>query len=172
MAAKEKSTVSSASASTALGDAEVSTGLAFQVQIKTISDRNAREHWRTTYGRKKKQKEAIDQAWSDLQLDHNPVLINMGLPARVRFTRLAPGLLDDDNLTGALKYVRDQIARHLEVDDGPKGPVIWEYSQEKIRRSGPTGYYVLIELRWPRKELISWFRESGCKMSGVAKPTV
>jgi hypothetical protein len=52
------------------------------------------------------------------------------LPVRVTLTRFSPGTvkLDDDNLRGTLKAVRDGIAAWLGVDDG--GPwVRWEYEQ-------------------------------------------
>ena len=49
---------------------------------------------------------------------------------RVVFTRLGPKMLDSDNLAGSAKAVRDEIAAYCGVDDGPKGPLTWEYNQE------------------------------------------
>jgi hypothetical protein len=54
----------------------------------------------------------------------------------VHLTRLAPRELDSDNLVSSLKNVRDAIAKHLRVDDGPKGPVIWSYEYEKTAAYG------------------------------------
>lgn len=71
----------------------------------------------------------------------------MSLPCVVRLTRLSPGTLDDDNLRGALKAVRDGVADRLGVDDrDPR--VTWEYAQERFK--GLKGV-VLLELR-PRAE--------------------
>jgi hypothetical protein len=52
------------------------------------------------------------------------------LPATVTLTRIGKKLLDDDNLQGACKYVRDQIAGGYGIDDG--SPLYrWKYEQEK-----------------------------------------
>ena len=50
-------------------------------------------------------------------------------PLVVTLTRIAPSAirLDDDNLRGALKSVRDGIAAALGVDDGDTKKIIWEY---------------------------------------------
>jgi hypothetical protein len=48
--------------------------------------------------------------------------------------RLSSALCDDDNLQGACKAIRDEIAKLCGVDDGPKGPIKWEYAQEKCKR--------------------------------------
>lgn len=65
------------------------------------------------------------------------------LPAVVRLTRLSAGTLDDDNLRGALKGVRDGCADRLGVaDNDPR--VIWEYAQAKCPRGE---YGVRIEIR-------------------------
>lgn len=64
----------------------------------------------------------------------------------VAITRIGPRKLDDDNLLSACKYVRDQIATMIKVDDG--SPLYtWRYTQridsiygveiEFIRRYGP-----------------------------------
>lgn len=68
----------------------------------------------------------------------------IGLPATVKLTRVAPSNgLDDDNLRGALKSVRDGIADALGVDDrDPR--VTWEYDQ---RRGKPREYAVEVEIR-------------------------
>jgi hypothetical protein len=56
----------------------------------------------------------------------------MKLPATVRLTRIGPKELDDDNLRGALKWVRDTIAKLFEADDADKR-YTWEYAQERRR---------------------------------------
>jgi hypothetical protein len=50
-------------------------------------------------------------------------------PCTVRLTRLARGKLDSDNLQGAFKAVRDEIAAYLRTNDGPKGGIEWVYGQ-------------------------------------------
>jgi len=57
-------------------------------------------------------------------------------PCVVRLTRVAPGTrpLDDDNLRGALKNVRDAVAKWLGIDDGDSR-VTYAYKQER----GPWG---------------------------------
>lgn len=40
------------------------------------------------------------------------------------------GAMDDDNLPGTGKWVRDTIALFLGQDDGPAGPIAWHYAQE------------------------------------------
>jgi len=62
-------------------------------------------------------------------------------PHHVHITRIARGELDTDNLAGACKAVRDEIARWLGVDDGPRGPVTWEVAQTR-----GDGYAVRVEI--------------------------
>ncbi len=60
----------------------------------------------------------------------------------ITLTRVAPRKLDDDNLRGALKAVRDGVADALRVEDNT--PLIhWEYKQEQAKE-----YAVLVEVRW------------------------
>jgi hypothetical protein len=54
-------------------------------------------------------------------------------PYTVMLSRVAPRKLDDDNLRGALKAVRDGVADALGLDD--RHPLIeWHYAQD---RAGP-----------------------------------
>jgi hypothetical protein len=71
-----------------------------------------------------------------------------GLPrvegaTRVRIVREGPRLMDTDNLSGAAKSTRDEVAAWLGVDDGPTGPVTWVVDQ---RKSVGGGYGVEIEI--------------------------
>ncbi len=50
--------------------------------------------------------------------------------AAVLLERISRGKLDDDNLRGALKAVRDEVAAQLGVDDGD-ARVLYEYAQSK-----------------------------------------
>lgn len=50
----------------------------------------------------------------------------------VTLTRVSRGELDDDNLRGALKAVRDEVASWLRIDDrDPR--VRWAYAQERVQ---------------------------------------
>ena len=69
------------------------------------------------------------------------------LPVTVTLTRVAPRMLDDDNLQSAFKGVRDEIARYLGFADNNPG-IRWEYAQ---RRDG-VGKYA-IEVRVERAEV-------------------
>ena len=52
---------------------------------------------------------------------------------RVAFTRISPRALDDDNLRGALKAVRDGVADALGIDDRDSR-VTWSYGQERGKK--------------------------------------
>ena len=48
----------------------------------------------------------------------------------ITLTRIAPRVLDTDNLASAMKAVRDGVADALGVDDG-SSRLTWRYAQEK-----------------------------------------
>ena len=50
-------------------------------------------------------------------------------PVTVTITRVGPRQMDYDNLVSSIKYVRDQVAEMIEVDDGDIG-YQWVYCQE------------------------------------------
>lgn len=59
------------------------------------------------------------------------------IPDVVRFARLAwSGGLDSDALPASMKAIRDECAKQLGVDDGPRGPVQWEYQQARSSKAG------------------------------------
>jgi hypothetical protein len=100
--------------------------------LKTVSLTNQREHWRSRSARAKSQRRAVAAAWprGTWNTDQLPV----GSVLVVTLTRISPRELDDDNLRGALKSVRDQVAACLYLDDRDKR-FVWLYAQEK----GATG---------------------------------
>lgn len=106
-------------------------GARYFIPIKTVTGLNSREHWRTRAARVKAERAAV-------ALIVKPV----PHPCIVRMVRLSTRLCDDDNLQGALKAVRDEIARISGVDDGPTGPIRWVYAQEVCKRGA---YGVVIE---------------------------
>jgi hypothetical protein len=94
------------------------------VPLRTVPGLNAREHFRVRSKRVKKEREAV--AWI-LRSAARPQI-----PCSVILTRVAPSAgVDDDNLVGALKGVRDEIARWLGVDDRNRQQVRYRYAQTR-----------------------------------------
>jgi len=91
--------------------------------IKTVSEANQREHWAVKARRKREQQRDFSIYWKVFRRV-------VELPATITFTRHACNTLDSDNLAGAFKHVRDQLARELNVDDGTE-LITWKYAQEK-----------------------------------------
>lgn len=109
------------------GLAEVHRGgtLVAVVPIRTNGGLNAREHWRARSARVSKEREAT--GWC-LAGKERPIL-----PVTVTMTRTGPSNgLDDDNLAGSCKAVRDAVAKWLGVDDrDPR--VFWRYAQRRAK---------------------------------------
>ncbi len=98
------------------------------IPLRTKSEMNIREHWSISSKRHAMQKLIVKSSCK-------AALHGGLLPCIVRMTRCGRRL-DDDNLRGALKYVRDAIAELLvpgkavgRADDDPG--ITWEYWQEK-----------------------------------------
>jgi hypothetical protein len=93
------------------------------VPIRTGRGLNAREHHYARAKRVKAERNAV--GWL-LNVKTAP-----GGPVRVLLTRVAPSAgLDDDNLQGALKAVRDAVAVWLGRDDADKS-IAWTYAQRR-----------------------------------------
>jgi len=87
--------------------------------ITTVSESNRRDHWRVKAKRAKAQRQMAAM-----------LVPRCCLPCVVTLTRISPRMLDDDNLRGALKHVRDGVADRLGIDDrDPR--VEWRYAQRK-----------------------------------------
>lgn len=56
------------------------------------------------------------------------------LPVVVTMTRCSPGTLDSDGVVGAMKSVRDEIAKWLGVDDADPR-IEWRVEQKKCKRT-------------------------------------
>lgn len=94
------------------------------IQLRTGRGLNDREHFRAHAKRVKKERDAA--AWM-LKSAMKP-----GLPCSVTLTRVAPSNgLDDDNLAGALKGVRDAVAQWIGVDDRDRQTVRYIYGQRR-----------------------------------------
>lgn len=95
-----------------------------EIPLRTSRGQNAREHWRATASRVKSEKGMVYYS-----LRQRGVVMP-DLPCVVTLTRQAPSKgLDSDNLQGALKAVRDEVANWLGVDDGDTKTVRYEYAQ-------------------------------------------
>jgi hypothetical protein len=70
------------------------------------------------------------------------------LPAVVTMTRCSVGTCDDDGAVGAMKSVRDEIAKWLGVDDADQR-ITWLVEQRKVKRADVG---VVIEIREWRRE--------------------
>ena len=103
--------------------------------LRTLGPNGSHGHWTVLARRRKRERMHAAAACPAI-----------ALPCTVRLVRLSAGTLDDDNLRGALKGVRDGCADRLGVDDrDPR--VTWEYAQEAVKRGT---YGVRIEI-WPAR---------------------
>jgi len=104
------------------------------LDILTVSENNSREHWRVRHSRTSSQKEQIRAALNK----HGPEKF---FPCHIHMRRLSPGTMDDDNLPGSMKYIRDAIADYIipgqlpgRADGDPR--LSWSYSQQKTSNKG------------------------------------
>jgi hypothetical protein len=114
---------------------------ALLLPIRTVSETNQREHWAKRHRRRADQRSAT-------LLHLRAMRMRLpSLPVRITLTRVAPRKLDDDNLRGALKAVRDGVADWLELDDADEH-IEWCYAQRRAERPrvGPSQYAV--EVTW------------------------
>lgn len=95
--------------------------------IHTVSEPNVRGHWSARAGRAKDHRSVVG-------LTLRPQLKALGLPVTVLLTRFSSGRLDDDNLRGALKAVRDGVADALGLANDSDPRVTWCYSQTRAKR--------------------------------------
>jgi hypothetical protein len=104
--------------------------------LRTVSEKNTREHWRTRARRVAGQRGMAKIAcWQ-------PCAAFRKTPVTVLLTRVAPQALDDDNVAASLSGVRDGVADALQTND--RDPlVLWRYGQ---RRGRPREYSVLVHL--------------------------
>lgn len=111
----------------------------FDFPCRTVSESNSRDDRWTKAARVKDQRKSA--GWQTrAKVDHRELRHHQ---LTVKLMRVAPSAgLDDDNLRGALKAIRDGVADALGVDDrDPR--VEWKYDQ----RRGPYAVEVTIERR-------------------------
>lgn len=100
------------------------------IRLPSLANESHR-HWRSLVSIAKKQKEAVFYCFRAAGPNRRTPLEDIPpTPLLVTITRVGPTTLDDDNLAAACKYVRDQIAAEVGVDDG--SPLYtWRYEQRK-----------------------------------------
>lgn len=97
----------------------------FSIPIYLPSLANLRLSWRRMARLKKAQRLEVWVAMRGRAIPQPPLIVTI--------TRVGPRALDDDNLASACKYVRDQIAEGVGVDDG--SPLYkWRYRQRADKR--------------------------------------
>lgn len=108
----------------------VPTEATLRIEMALPSAANLREHWRVRAKRVHGQRAAVSLLWRSERMSQQ--IPNRWLHGGLVVTLTRYGRkLDSDNLQGAFKAVRDQVAAELGVDDGDESMVRWEYRQEK-----------------------------------------
>lgn len=122
---------------------EIRLGMWLKSQKSGVSN-----NWRPQAGRSRQLRKRVMHALA--RLDAGIVLHGLqGPPTTIRFTRLAPRTLDDDNLRTAFKPIRDQVCCWLAGDntltakanDSIRSGYAFHYSQQK-----QSAYAVVIEV--------------------------
>lgn len=108
----------------------------FVIPLRAQNSLNARLHHMARWKRNQTEKRMVKFGWltdvPPIQRTALKAAADSGRPITVLLTRGAPGSLDDDNLRGALKTVRDAIAKGiLKRDDGKKAGIKWDYGEER-----------------------------------------
>jgi len=92
-----------------------------------VSRANQRGHWAVTMRREREYSAIL---WASLRRIQG---LQWRLPLSVTFHRVGAKLLDDDNLAGAYKRLRDCVADWLRIDDGDRTAAAWAYTQQTER---------------------------------------
>lgn len=96
--------------------------------IRTYSEANARHgNWMSRWRRAKAIREPVAVSMRAAANAHS---IKPKPPLLIRMTRIGPGKLDSDNISSALKSVRDGVADWLGINDRRDDLVKYEVAQE------------------------------------------
>lgn len=103
------------------------------IPIDLKSEMNVMQHWTAKHRKRKSQIWAVRSAWLALKDK------NVDLPSLIILCRHSPRKLDDDNLVGAFKWIRDAIADLLIPGKAPgqadkSTKLKFEYKQEKSKK--------------------------------------
>lgn len=125
------------------------------VAIRTRRGMNDRECWQARKRRVTAERQAV--AWVLRTVDRPAT------PCTVWLTRIGPSNgLDDDNLAGALKAVRDQVAEWLGVDDKRSDVVRYRYAQRRAREWG-------VEIGFGPPDSTLFAQEPGSRAAEIAQ---
>lgn len=113
--------------------------ITLRLPIHTVSEANVRGHWSARARRAQGHRSIIALAL-------RPQVGSLGLPVCVLLTRKSIKKLDDDNLRGALKAVRDGVADALGLADDSDERVTWLYAQAPAK-PGEHGVEVAVTRR-------------------------
>jgi len=105
------------------------------IPVQVVSEANSRVHWAKRHRRFKDQGNALCAAMYSLAPGRHWEQLGRRSGVLITFTRLGPQKLDDDNLAGAFKGLRDKVASLLDIDDGD-ARLTWVYRQEQNKLSG------------------------------------
>lgn len=112
----------------------------FEIPARLVGESNQREHWAARARRAKTHREC-----GYMYARANRVSVAL-VPCIVRITRIAPRKLDDDNLQGSAKAVRDGLADALGVkDNDPR--VTWLPVEQERGKANQYKVRVQIERR-------------------------
>lgn len=118
--------------------------LEFTIPIKATFTLNSREHWSVRARMRSSERRAVAFAYTSATRSYRDRASlwskSPHIPVRIALTRIGPRFLDSDNVQGALKAIRDEVAKQLGLDDGDER-LTWAYSQER----GKYGVRVVIE---------------------------
>jgi crossover junction endodeoxyribonuclease RusA len=103
--------------------------ITFAIPLHLCSVANIREHWSDRARRTKSQRYGVAAAAVAFGL--GPIIGEV----TVKFTRIAPRMLDTDNLAAAFKAIRDGVADAMGLRDDNDERVTWQYAQEKGKHS-------------------------------------
>jgi hypothetical protein len=97
--------------------------------LKVVSEANTKCHWAERWRRAGEQKAATLVALTGVGRGVRTRL-QAARGLKVRFVRVGGKKMDSDNLAGAFKAVRDELARWLGVDDGDDW-YTWEWPAQE-----------------------------------------
>lgn len=112
--------------------------------VRTVSEPNVRGAWFKRAKRAKSQRRIVNYVLG-AKMPRRPVPGEVVM-ARATLVRFGPGLVDSDNLQGAMKAIRDGVADVVGIDDGDRRWT-WTYEQERARTWGVRIDVEIFEMR-------------------------
>lgn len=115
--------------------------LELTLPIKVVSEANMREHHMAKANRAARQREDVG-----LVIKPHAYRLRGMFPLLVTLTRVGAGTLDDDNLQGAFKAVRDSVTKAVGLKSDADPSISFRYAQKKCK-PGKFGIEIRIETR-------------------------